>query len=412
MKQIILWLISFISLYFTIVWLFFVFLEEKKNLPHQKKIPFVTLTIPAYNEGKTILQTLTSLIQVNYPRNKYEIIVVNDGSTDNTPSLVRAFMNQHPQYHITFLHQKNKGKAAAINHALDRAQGSFFACVDADSTIDKEALLPMIHHFQDEKIGAVISVIKVKNMKNIYTRMQRIEYVISSFTRRLMASIQTLAMTPGVLSLYRTEVLRKIGKFSEQNMTEDFEIALRLKYHGYHILLEPKSVTYTTVPSTFSKLTQQRVRWFRGFINNHLQYRSMFFNKQYHAFGFFQLPLNVLGVLVLLTTTFILSLSMLSEAYEFSMRSILIPDYFLSHVFTFPSWKEFFLGQDLQIMLPIAIASLLGVYFFYRAHREIKEKLILFPFSIWSYFVVFPYLTAYHWFSAITQEILRMKKKW
>ena len=412
MARIIMWFISFISLYFTIVWLFFIFLKGKVCDTKKIQLPFVTLAVPAYNEEKTIIRTIESLLLLDYPQQKYEIIIIDDGSTDSTSTLVQNFMQKNADAPLIFIHQKNKGKAAALNNALSHARGTLFACVDADSTVDPKALRPMIPHFQDPRLGAVISIIKVRNTKNIYARMQRIEYTISAFTRRLMARIQTLAMTPGVLSVYKTNVLFQIGKFAENNMTEDFEIALRLKYHGFLIAIEPESITYTDVPSTFHKLARQRIRWFRGFITNHVIYKDMFFNKKYATFGFFQLPLNILGVLILLLSTTLIAITIMLDAYEFSVRSLLITDYFGAHVFIFPSLKEFFLGQDLQIMIPITIASFLGFYFMYLAHKEIKEKIIRFPVSIWLYLVVFPYLTTFHWLSAITQEILRMKKKW
>lgn len=420
MIRIILWSISFISLYLTIVWLqclyYSHYLQERKKIPH-RSLPFVTIAIPAYNEEKTILKTLHSLLELKYPPDKLELLVIDNGSTDRTVQNVQDFISQFifrqrnaPALRLFTL--KNPGKAAALNHALSQARGTYFGCVDADSTVGRDSLLALVPHFEDEKVGAVISIIKVNNPHTIYARMQRIEYAISALTRSLMSAIDTLAVTPGVLSVYRKEVLQNVGGFAEGNMTEDFEIALRLKYYGYRIVLERKSITSTSVPANFRKLQRQRIRWFRGFITNHLQYKSMFLNKRYSFFGLFQLPLNVLGVVLLLASTSIFLFSFLSTLYEFLVRSYFIDDYFFGHVLTFPSFGEIFLGQDLQIMFPIAIASILGFYFLYLAHREVKEKMIKFPFSLWLYFVIFPYLTAFHWCQAIVQEILHRKKKW
>ena len=121
--------------------------------------------------------------------------------------------------------------------AIKIAKGSLFACVDADSIVEKNSLRLMLPHFLDSKVGAVISAIKINKPKNIYEKVQRLEYIIAVLIRKLMESINTLSMTPGVLSVYKTDVLRKVGGFDSGNITEDYEIAMRLKYHKYKILI-------------------------------------------------------------------------------------------------------------------------------------------------------------------------------
>jgi len=409
MLQYIIWILAFISLYLAIVWLNFLYLYDPKKKQKLKNYPTVTIAIPAFNEEKTISKTLKSVLNLSYPKNKIEIIVVNDGSTDKTVEIVEKFSKKRKN--IKLINQKNKGKAAALNAALKIALGEFFACLDADSTIIKRSLTLMLPHFSQPKTASVISGLKVNNAKNIYEKLQRFEYILAILMRKLKASINTLAMTPGVLSIYRTKILKKVGKFDKKNMTEDFEIAMRLKYHGYDIKIEPKSFTYTNVPNTFSSFLRQRTRWFRGFIYNHLKYKDMFFNKRYGILGYFQLPLNILGVVSLLISMAIITFFVISKVTEFFIRLFKIEGYLTTYIIKFPSFKEIILSHNTKIMLPIYIASLSGIYLFYLAHKQSKEK-IKNPVSVLTYFILYPYLVLFHWISAISQELLKLKRKW
>jgi len=229
--------------------------------------------------------------------------------------------------------------------------------------------------------------------------------------RKLKANINTLAMTPGVLSIYKTKILKKVGGFDKDNMTEDFEIAMRLKYYGYNIRIETNSFTYTNVPNNFSSFLRQRVRWFRGFIYNHLKYKKMFFNKKYGILGYFQLPLNIIGVFSLLISMSIITFYAISKIAEFFIRIFKIDGYLTTYVIKLPSFKELLLSHNTKIMLPIYIASISGIYLFYLAHKQSKEK-IKYPISAFTYFIIYPYLVLFHWVSAISQEILKIKRKW
>lgn len=408
MIQYMIWILSFVSLYIAFVWLNFLYLYEPSKRKRTKNYPLVTITVPAYNEEKNILKTLKSILRLSYPKDKIEIIVVNDGSTDSTANVVEKFSKQYPN--IKLINKRNRGKAAALNTALRIAKGEFFACVDADSTITNNSLSLMLHHFSQPKTAAVISALKVNNTKNIYEKLQRFEYILAIFMRKLKASINTLAMTPGVLSVYRTKILKKVKGFDNGNITEDFEIAMRLKYYGYDIRIETDSITYTRAPNTFKSLLNQRIRWFRGFIHNHLKYKDMFFNKKYGLLGYFQLPLNILGIFSLLISIGYITIFAVSRITEFLIRILMIDGY-LTRYLHLPTLKELILGHNTKIMIPIYIASVSGIYLFYLAHRQSKER-IKYPVSVLTYFIIYPYLVFIHWVSAVSQELLRIKRKW
>ncbi len=409
----ILWIISFFSLWMVLIWLQIIYLEEpKKNKIDD--IPLVTIAIAAYNEEKTIRKTVNSIVNSEYPAGKIEIIVVNDGSRDKTANVVKKLIKKHKGFRILLINKENGGKASAINVALKNAKGEMFGVVDADSKIEPNCLKLLVPHFDDEKIGAVVSRIRVDMPKGILEKMQRFEYVMSNMIRNLMSRIGTLALTPGVLSVYRTKVVKKLGGFDENraNLTEDLEIAMRLKYHGWKIKMESQSITHTLVPPNLNRLWRQRIRWSRGFIYNHLKYKRMFFSKKHALFGLFQMPVNVLVVLLLIVNIGIIGYSLLNNTLEFAIRSATIDGYFINSVMTMPSVHDVLLSQNVRVMIPIFICALLGFYLIIITHRIFKENLSENIVPIITYFVFLPYFTTLNWISSVTQEILRTKKKW
>ncbi len=405
----ILWGISFITVYLAFVWINFLYLDLLQDEKNVSRWYSIDVAIPAYNEESTIAACISSVLKLNYPKDKLRIIVVNDGSIDNTKNIVEKLCKKHDN--ILLVNKKNEGsKAAAMNAALKHAESELFACVDADSFVTKDALRNMLHHFEDDSVGAVISAIKVYKPKNILEKIQRIEYILAVLSRKLRASINTLAMTPGVLSVYKTQVIKKVGGFDTENITEDFEIAMRLKYNHYNVKIEPNAFTYTKAPDTFKALFNQRIRWYRGFFVNHLKYKDMFFNKEYGLMAFFQLPLNVLGIPLMLVTLGLISYGLITRFAEFMVRGLFIQGYIAS-LFQLPSLKDLVLTQNIKVFFPIWIGGIAGAYMFIVAHKQVKEK-IFFPLSIWVYFMCLPYLVGFYWVSALTKEIVKAKRKW
>ena len=143
----------FISLYLVIFWLLTLYEKGIRLAPRKlKKFPFVTICVPAYNEESNIKETIQSVIDLDYPRNKIEIIVVNDGSKDNTKKVVEKLIRENKDTNITLINQKNQGKGAAMNNAIRRAKGEFFVPLDADSIVQKEALKVLLPHFYKKNI--------------------------------------------------------------------------------------------------------------------------------------------------------------------------------------------------------------------------------------------------------------------
>ncbi len=412
MIEYIIWGLSFLSLWTTLFWINYIYFQDEKK-GRLKQLPTVSIVIPSFNEEKTIGRTIVSLVNLDYPKEKLEVIVVNDGSTDETARIVRQIIKKHPQYSIRLINKENAGKAVALNTALKIAKGELFACIDADSVADENALKSIMDNFAEPNTGIVISVVKVEKPNCFYERIQKAEYVMSNFVRRLTSSLGTLAIAHGGFSVLRTSILRKIGGFSNENgMTEDLEVAMRMRYNGYGVKMQWGSFSHTHVPKSFKALWKQRIRWYRGYIYNHLKFKDMFFNAKYGLYGLFQMPLNALAVLTMLTTVSVISYGLIKDAYEFMVRTLTIKGYLLNHVFTLPDLGDLVLGKQVHIYLPIILSSLIGVYVISVAHRQIKESLLKHLHFVFLYFTAFPYLTAIHWLSAITKELFNSKRRW
>lgn len=414
MLQHILWGITFFSLWLTIIWLHYLFEEEPRKKELKEK-PTITLAIPAFNEEKTIAKTVQSIIQSDYPADKIEIIIVDDCSKDNTSRKAEELIAQNPAYKIRLLrHEQNKGKAAAVNTALDNATGEYFAVVDADSRIAPDGIKLVLPYFYDEKIGAVISRVKVESPSKLIERIQYFEYIMSSMIRKLMAMLGTLHITPGVLSTYKTEVVRKVGGFTKDrnNLTEDMEIALRLIANGYRIEMQPESVTHTIVPKGLSRLWKQRIRWARGYIYNMWLYRRLMLSAKHGTFGLFQMPINIIVVTMLILNVGIIMINILDRSSEFLLRSATIQGYFIQRILDFPAIHTFVLGQNYRIMLPIIIVTILGFYLIWQSHRRFKESMLKNATGIIAYFFFIPYFTTVNWIASIFQEVMNTKRKW
>jgi len=401
-----LWGVSFIGLILGIFWLNLLFFKEGKRIK-LKELPFVSVIVPAFNEEKTIGKTIQSLLNLNYPKNKLEIIVVNDESTDNTVNVVKRFKG------VKLIHNNHQGfgKASAVNVGIRIAKGKIFGVLDADSEVSKNSLRIALTYFSSEKVGGVITPIKILKTKNLYRGLQKIEYTFTAMIRELMSRINTLYYSHGVLSLLRTDLIKKFGYFDENNLTEDLEIAMRLKFKGYEMRMASKALTFTRAPGTFKDLWNQRVRWYRGFMQNIVKYRGVFFKKKYGLYGNFQLPLNVFSLFVLALVFVLFSYELIRNLYNWIMK-IIILKWEIFSIGDLPSIKHLLLMFDIKYFFPIIIVILVNLFLFYKAHNILKEKARFFRLPLLLYFIVFPILTMFHWVTALFYEVFRIKKKW
>lgn len=411
MIQHIVWTITFIFLWLTLFWINY--LHSTTPTRTKKHQPPVTIAIPAYNEQNTIQKTLTSLKQLNYPKNNIHIIIVDDGSTDKTTTECQKYIKNNPDQNITLINQPNRGKATAINAAIQKTTTPYFAVLDADTRVTPNSLNALINTITDKQTASAISVVKVDTPKNLYEKIQKVEYMLSNLFRKLMGTTDTLFLTHGGFCIFNTAVLKKIDGFANDNgNTEDLEIGMRLRSQNHKITMAWNAITYTKVPTTFKTLWRQRIRWYRGFLYNHHKYIHLLFNPAHKHFGLFQIPINILSIILLLTTIILASYESISNTIEFTYRSLTINTYFLNNIIDIPTLKELILSQNTQISLPIIISTLLSIHLIITAFKQLNEKITPSILHIPLYLLIAPTLTGIHWLTAIAQETIQTKRKW
>ena len=289
----------FIVLYFQ-VFLILTLVEHKKNLDTDSedsgtlaRKPSVTIIVPIFNEEKTVVKTVLSLLDLNYPKDKLFVMVVDDGSKDNSWNVVQQFQG-NPQ---VLLHKKeNGGKYTALNYAIEHATSELIGCLDADSFVDSEALIHMMPYFDDKDVAAVTPSLKIQNPDSILGMVQSAEYSMGVFTRKILGLLDAQYVTPGPFSIFRREIFSKVGMYKHAHNTEDLEMALRLQDHHYKITNAHKAVVYTVGPRTLYKLYKQRVRWTGGFIQNTIDYKKMILNPKYGNLGVLILPIAMYSI--------------------------------------------------------------------------------------------------------------------
>lgn len=302
--------------------------EEKNNLEK----PTVTIIVPIFNEETTVIKTMESLLGLNYPKDKLLITVVDDGSTDNSWDVVQIYKN-HLQIHL--YKKENGGKYTAVNYGIEMSTSDFIGCLDADSSVDSEALNYMFPYFDDKDTMVVTPSLCIENSDTVIRMMQNAEYKLRTFCTKVLNLLDAQYITPGPFSIFRKSVFTDLGKFRHAHNTEDLEIALRLQLHHHKIAVAEKAIIYTVGPRDVYKLYKQRVRWSSGFIYNMVEYKKLIFNPAYSNLGMFVLPLalfsmvfTILGVTYSLIQTTIQIISAYKTAqltawdYQFDFFSI------------------------------------------------------------------------------------------
>lgn len=267
--------------------------------------PLVTVVIPAYNEEMGVIRTINSVLACDYT-NK-QIVVVDDGSKDRTLSMLRQHQRQHPGK-FTVVHQRNAGKAAAINRAVRRwAKGSLIMVVDADSLLKPDAVTNMVAHFRNRRVIASAANVKIIPTTKMLGIAQRFEYLISYRMKRALTTANMEYIVGGVGSTFRKSVLLKTGLYDTDTMTEDIDLTVKLiREYGnksYKINYAADCVAYTEHVLTFKSLIRQRFRWKYGRMQTLIKNPELFFskNKKYDKrLTWYQLPYAVIGEIVLL----------------------------------------------------------------------------------------------------------------
>jgi len=235
----------------------------EENAPPAERAPSVSIIVPAYNEGPMIATVLESLLAIDYPN--FEIVVVDDGSSDRTYLTALPFERRRPDIECRVLAKPNGGKFDALNHGIAHARGEFVVCIDGDSLLDAQALRHCMARFADCRVGAVAGNVRVANRGTPWSAMQALEYVAGyGLAKRAQSAAGVVTIVPGPLGAFRKSALAAVGGYDGDSYAEDFDLTVKLLGAGWHVVYEPRAVVFTEAPERTLELLRQRYRWTRG----------------------------------------------------------------------------------------------------------------------------------------------------
>jgi len=380
------YVIAFFSL-FTLNVYILLFLKHRneylKRPESNGQTPTISIIMPAYNEGPYIEESIRCLFTLDYPADKLEIIVVDDGSTDDTGRVAKSLEGGPIRLHV--FRKENGGKGAALNYGLKKAKGEFIATMDADSYVTEGTIRELLPYFKDPDVMAVSPAVKIRPGGSWLRELQRVEYLMILFSRKLLSFIESVPVTPGPFSMFRASVFDKVGPFDENNLVEDQEIALRIQSHNYKIKSSMTAAVYTEPPDNMKDLLTQRVRWQRGGFRNYWRYRRMI-HPEYGDFGMYAIPMQFATLASFFTLLGLLLYMMLTTPYY--VRYI---------------WFEAF-GMSVDLVTLVAVfVVLVSTFFLYLAVKSFDgEKVKL------RYFVTF---IVFYWYLMLGYNVLFLLKE-
>lgn len=255
--------------------------------------PTVSVIVPAYNESAAIADALRTIASSQYPLT--EIIVVDDGSTDDTADVAAATGIDV----VRVVRQANGGKAAALNRGIQEALGTIIVCVDADTVFQSDTITWIVQPFVDGNVGAVSGNVKVGNRKSLLGKWQHVEYTYGQRAER--SGQELLGVTwciPGAIGAFRRSALIAGGGFDIDTLAEDTDTAVRVYLDGWRSVFEPRSIAWTEVPTTAKTFWKQRMRWHFGNYQVLWKQRSQLVRRP-RRFGLLMMPYSFLSLVAM-----------------------------------------------------------------------------------------------------------------
>ncbi len=264
---------------------------SKEGLPLKEEKPFtppVSILIPAYNEATVVERTLRVLLKSDY-LGEYEILFVDDGSTDGTPELLQAIAKEDSR--IRLIQQVNRGKSYALENAIREAQHEILILLDADTQFEPQTIGHLVAPFVQPLVAAVSGQVKVGNTSHFITRCQALEYTCGfNLDRRAYDDLDAITVVPGAICALRKSAVIEAGGISHDTLAEDTDLTLMLHRLGFKIRYAPLAIAWTEAPENFQGLIKQRLRWSFGTMQCLWKYRELLFNPDFGWLGWFSLP--------------------------------------------------------------------------------------------------------------------------
>ena len=235
--------------------------EGRTVFPAIDPTRFVTVMIPAFNEELVIERAVRGVLASTDVR--IEVIVIDDGSSDDTSEVVASAFAQDSRVRLLTL--ENGGKARALNHALDLATGEIVIALDADTQFEPTTIARLARWFADPSIGAVAGNAKVGNRVNLLTKFQAVEYITAqNLERRALARLDAMSVVPGAVGAWRLSAIREVGGYPDDTLAEDQDLTIAIQRAGWRVTYDQYAVAWTESPETIAGLAKQRFRWAFG----------------------------------------------------------------------------------------------------------------------------------------------------
>lgn len=382
---------------------------RKKISDNKKFRPSVSIIIPIWNEGSAngerLRKTVDSLLTCDYPKEKLEIIIVNDGSTDNSLEIAHEYRKKYGVK--VYSHKKSKGKTLAVNTGTKHAKGELVAALDADSFIMPDVIDKLVPCFQDPQVMAAIPSIKIWKPKSILQYIQFQEFLSAVFVRHLQAELGSIPLAPGAFTLIRKSFIDKYGSLNPNTMVEDLEMSMRIQSEHYLIENVIDANVYTSGVTTFKAFVSQRLRWFAGFLIQIKRYKHLF-STEYGNLGVFILPVSIIYV-ILTVVVFLYSLVMLAVNTIHWWREIYLVGFDFANLFEI-TWDLYFVTLSNTTVIPIVLLIITFIFMYYIKKISKEKQKILVPFIvfIFTYWFVGPLC----WVLAIYYYVRKKKIRW
>lgn len=242
--------------------------KERKDPPYQQppnltESPKVAVLVPCFNEGDNAEETIGHALSLHYPN--FEVIAINDGSSDNTAEVLDRLAGQYEKLRVVHL-AKNQGKAMALQAGSLLTDAEFLIGIDGDALLDPHAASWMVRHFlKDETVAAVTGNPRIRTRSTLIGRIQVGEFSsIVGMIKRAQQSFGRLFTVSGVITAFRKSAVHSVGYWSPNMLTEDIDITWKLQRAGWNIHFEPNALVWILMPETFKGLWKQRLRWAMG----------------------------------------------------------------------------------------------------------------------------------------------------
>jgi len=376
---------------------------KRTVFPDNVDWPAVTIVVPCWNEEDTVVQTVNSILDIDYPKDKLFVKVIDDGSTDQTWERAQVFQGME---NVHVMRKENGGKHTALNLAIASATTEYIGNLDADAFIEKDALKKTMWQFlSDHEMMAVSPAVVIHEPKGFLEKAQEVEFNMFILMKSVLSSMNGIHVACGQFSVFRKRVFDELGPYKKGHLNEDLEISYRMQINGYKIGQCHDAFVHTMAMDTFPTLFKQRLRWTYGFLNNNYDYRQYLFRPKYGTFSMFSVPIGMVYIVSILFSTTLLLWTVGSTAYDAIVR-LLITNFHIGTVVQGPSL--FFVDTR-----PIIFISAILLFMLVTATsiaKKIRGQSFVPSVSLIYFFVVFNFVGATWIWKAVYNTVVSHKE--